>query len=264
MKFEEILVTLTAITGLIWLLGVIFLKPKKHSRYGTSLAEPIIVEYAKSFFPVLLIVLILRSFIAEPFKIPSASMKPGLIEGDYILVNKFTYGLRVPILGNTLVSVNTPKRGDVIVFRHTDHKDLIKRVVGLPGDQISYKDKILYINDLPVELTDKELTKDDNGKLVFKEIEQLGEKKHAIYVYPTQEYVSYPKQNFVVPEHSYFVMGDNRDNSNDSRFWGAVNDQTIIGRAFRIWWSWNIVEWSDFFKIWKMQIRWERVGKKIE
>jgi signal peptidase I len=264
MKFEEILVASTIITGLLWLFDTIYLKPKRKRRFSKNLAEPIIIEYAKSFFPVLFIVLILRSFVAEPFKIPSASMKPGLIEGDYILVNKFTYGLRVPILGIPLIPVNVPKRGDIIVFRHVDHKDLIKRVIGLPGDHISYKDKIVYINDVPVVLTDKELIKDDNGNLVFKVIEKLEKKKHSIYILPMQDYISYPHREFVVPKNSYFVMGDNRDNSQDSRFWGEVNDQAIIGRAFMIWWSWNVVEWSDFLKFWNIQIRWSRVGTTIE
>jgi signal peptidase I len=264
MKFEEILVAVTFVTGVIWLFDIMYLRPSRTYKHVGEAKEPVIVEYAKSFFPVLLVVLILRSFIAEPFKIPSASMKPGLIEGDFILVNKFTYGLRIPILGIKLVDVKTPKRGDVIVFRHEDHKDLIKRVVGLPGDHISYKDKILSINNKPVVLTGKELVKDDSGNFAFRQTEKLDKKEHAIYTYPSQETRSYPNEEFVVPKNSYFVMGDNRDNSHDSRFWGAVNDQAIIGKAFATWWSWNVTEWTDFLQFWKIRVRWNRVAKPIE
>ena len=249
---------------MIWLFDIIFLKFSRERKYVSAEKEPVIVEYAKAFFPVLLIVLILRSFIAEPFKIPSASMKPGLIEGDFILVNKFIYGVRVPILGNTLIKINSPKHGDVIVFRHEDHKDLIKRVVGLPGDHITYKNKILSVNNKEVVLIGKKLAKDDSGTLAYKQVEKLGSKEHYIYTYPTQEEKAYPNKDFVVPKDSYFVMGDNRDNSHDSRFWGAVNDKAIIGKAFIIWWSWDVKSWFDFTQFWKIQVRRDRIAKAIE
>jgi len=259
MKFEEILVIVTVLTGLVWLVDI-FIRAKRQPNKQGIIKEPVIVEYSKAFFPVLLIVLVLRSFIAEPFKIPSSSMRPGLQEGDFILVNKFTYGIRVPILGYRLIDIHKPKRGDIIVFRHQDHKDLIKRVVGLPGDHIKYKDKILYINDNPVSLTGKELVKVSDDIIAFRQTETIDAKTHSIFTNPAQVIIQYPFDDFMVPANNYFVMGDNRDNSNDSRFWGSVNDTAIIGRAFVIWWSWN----GDLLRFWRAHISWDRVGKAIE
>lgn len=265
MKFEEILVAITLFTGVIWLIDIFFLKRVRMNNSRGNTKEPIVIEYARSFFPVLIIVLILRSFVAEPFKIPSGSMKPGLIEGDFILVNKFTYGLRVPILGYKLISINKPKRGEVMVFRHPDHKDLIKRVVGLPGDRINYRDKCIFINGIPVYLTGKDMVKEVNSSgVVFKQIEKLGDIEHSIFTEPAQPPHRYKYDNFVVPEDSYFVMGDNRDNSQDSRYWGAVSDRAIIGRAFAVWWSWDIMDWSDLLQFWKFHVRWDRVGTAIK
>jgi signal peptidase I len=264
MKFEEILVVATALMGLVWLFDIIFLKSKKNVQQGNISREPIVVEYARSFFPILLIVLILRSFLAEPFRIPSGSMKPGLIEGDHILVNKFSYGVRLPVLGTKLIDNKLPQRGDVIVFRHNDRKDLIKRVIGLPGDHILYKDKIIYINGKAVRLSDRELIKENDDKITFQQTENLENKKHTIYISPAQYEFSYRYANFTVPKDSYFVMGDNRDNSQDSRFWGAVHDSAIIGKAFAIWWSWDMMQWSDLLQFWKTNIRWNRIATKIE
>ncbi|HET8941445.1 MAG TPA: signal peptidase I, partial [Rudaea sp.] len=177
--FALLLVALTALTGVIWLIDRLFFRNRRHARAqalerseGTdaerqqrvqeALREPILVEYARSFFPVILIVLLFRSFIAEPFKIPSGSMMPTLLVGDFILVNKFSYGLRLPVLGTKLVSIGEPQRGDVFVFRYPnpDHDpnkkglDYIKRVIGLPGDEITYRNKTLYINGKQMEQTD--------------------------------------------------------------------------------------------------------------
>lgn len=264
MKFEEILIIITLITGVIWLFDRVFYYPSRRRTHLGVIKEPVIVEYCKAFFPVLLIVLLLRSFIAEPFKIPSASMKPGLIEGDFILVNKFIYGLRIPVLGTRLFGVNTPKRGDVIVFRHTGHKDLIKRVVGLPGDHINYKNKILYVNNKAVTIRGKDLFKDSDDTLVFKQTEELAGHKHKILTLPGQPAIDYPYADFMVPKNSYFVLGDNRDNSQDSRFWGAVNDQAIIGKAFFIWWSWDAMSFYDLITFWQITVRWDRVASKIK
>ena len=266
MKFEEILVAVTLFTGIIWLLDNMFFASTRQAKSKkNNLQDPIIVEYAKSFFPVLLIVLILRSFIAEPFKIPSGSMQPTLLEGDHILVNKFSYGVRVPITGTKLFAVNKPKRGDVIVFRHVDHKDLIKRVVGLPGERITYRDKNLYINGTQVVLSEKELVKNNDGTVAYKQTEHLGEIKHNIFTKPTRGVEQLPyAADFLIPENSYFVMGDNRDNSLDSRYWGAVNDTAIIGRAVAIWWSWDIMYWSDFLHFWEFNIRWDRAFTAIK
>lgn len=268
MKFEQILVGATAIAGFIWLIDIIFFRRTRARLTTNSSNDPILVEYAKSFFPVLLLVLILRSFVAEPFRIPSASMKPTLFEGDFILVNKFNYGLRVPVIGYKLMEINKPKRGDVIVFRHQDgdnsvNQDLIKRVVGLPGDHIAYKDKVLYINNAAVALTGNDIVSDGAHVIAYKQTERLADVKHGIYTYPSQPPKSYPYEDFIVPAESYYVMGDNRDNSKDSRYFAAIADKDIIGRAFLIWWSWEVSNWSDFLKFWNIHVRVDRIGTAI-
>ncbi len=201
--------------------------------------EPIVVEYAKSFFPVLLIVLVLRSFLVEPFQIPSGSMIPTLEVGDFILVNKYTYGLRLPVVGTKIVDINEPKRGEVMVFIPPhDSRYFIKRVVGLPGDTIRYEDKVLYINDervqsQPIDQVEIEMPNGmmQSGILLT---ETLGEVEHETQI------MNAPSRDggrtvWVVPEGHYFMMGDNRDNSADSRVWGAVPESNIVGKAFAVW-----------------------------
>lgn len=194
-------------------------------------------EYAKSFFPVLLVVLVLRSFVLEPFKIPSASMVPTLQVHDFILVNKFAYGLRLPVLGTKVLSVGMPERGDVMVFfPPNDRRYFIKRVIGLPGDQIRLEDNVLYINGVRMS---QELESVDNrtwpATLVMRE--DLQPRSHLIqrYSQPT------PQGHYlgVVPQGHYFMMGDNRDNSSDSRFWGMVPEQNIVGQAVYVWMHWE-------------------------
>jgi len=201
--------------------------------------EPVVVEYAKSFFPVLLIVLVLRSFLVEPFQIPSGSMIPTLEVGDFILVNKFTYGLRLPVVGTKIVAMNDPKRGEVMVFIPPhDSRYFIKRVVGLPGDTIRYEDKVLYINDERVvsEPIDQVEIEMPNGMMQSGILltEKLGEVDHETQI------MNAPSRDggrtvWVVPEGHYFMMGDNRDNSADSRVWGSVPEQNIVGKAFAVW-----------------------------
>lgn len=201
--------------------------------------EPILVEYAKSFFPVLLIVLVLRSFLVEPFQIPSGSMIPTLEVGDFILVNKFTYGLRLPVVGTKVVPMNEPQRGEVMVFIPPhDKRYFIKRVVGLPGDTIRYEDKVLYVNGEQVmaEPVDTVQIEMPNGMMRTGVLlnEKLGEVEHMTQI------ISAPQRDadrtvWVVPEGHYFMMGDNRDNSADSRVWGAVPEKNIVGKAFAIW-----------------------------
>jgi len=201
--------------------------------------EPIIVEYAKSFFPVLLIVLVLRSFLVEPFQIPSGSMIPTLEVGDFILVNKYTYGLRLPVVGTKIVEMNEPQRGEVMVFIPPhDKRYFIKRVVGLPGDTIRYEDKALYINDERVvaEPIDQVEIEMPNGMMQRGILlnETLGEVTHETQI------MNSPSRDggrtvWVVPEGHYFMMGDNRDNSADSRVWGAVPEENIVGKAFAVW-----------------------------
>ena len=200
--------------------------------------EPVLVEYAKSFFPVLLIVLVLRSFLVEPFQIPSGSMIPTLEVGDFILVNKYTYGLRLPVVGTKIVPMNEPKRGEVMVFIPPhDKRYFIKRVVGLPGDMVRYEDKVLYVNGEQImsEPVDDVQIEMPNGMMRAGTLynETLGGVEHL-----TQIIDAPPRDErtvWVVPEGHYFMMGDNRDNSADSRVWGAVPEKNIVGKAFAVW-----------------------------
>lgn len=201
--------------------------------------EPVAVEYAKSFFPVLLIVLVLRSFLVEPFQIPSGSMIPTLEVGDFILVNKYTYGLRLPVVGTKIVEMNEPERGEVMVFIPPhDKRYFIKRIVGLPGDTIRYEDKVLSVNGEQIlsEVIDNVQIEMPNGMEQSGVLlnETLGEVQHRTQI------VSTPARDggrnvWVVPEGHYFMMGDNRDNSADSRVWGPVPEQNIVGKAFAVW-----------------------------
>jgi len=245
MRFEEILLIGTVVTGIVCLLNYFLLKSKAW-----------LVEVCKSFFPVFVIVLVLRSFLFEPFRIPSGSMKPTLLEGDFILVNKYAYGLRLPVLGTIVVPLGQPKAGDIIVFRHTEGKDLIKRVVGIPGDHIQYVNKQLYINSVAVPNQELAVTQ-DRGMYTIESIEQLNTITHGIYDYPrVSRYYAY--SDVIVPPDSYFVMGDNRSNSEDGRVWGFVKNNDILGKAVITWMSWNSE--SDIQGI---PIRWSRLGKSI-
>ncbi len=245
MYFALFMVVILAVTGLIWLLDILVLR--KNRLVGVD--EPWYVEYAKSFFPVILLVFVLRSFLVEPFKIPSGSMMPTLLAGDYILVNKFTYGLRVPILNYTFIEMNKPKQGDVIVFHYPPNPkiDYIKRVIGVPGDKIQYQDKQLIINGKKLEVTfENDYEYAMQGANIIsarKSKEQLGDVPHDILVHdiPNQYNPDMPGaklqegETITVPEGSYFAMGDNRDNSADSRVWGFVPEHNLVGKAFYIW-----------------------------
>ena len=234
MDFTLILVVIVLVSGLIYGLDILFFK----NRRGDS--EPgIIIDYSRSFFPVLFLVLLLRSFLFEPFQIPSGSMLPTLKIGDFILVNKFDYGLRLPVLGKTIYEVGQPSRGDVMVFKYPEDPNInfIKRVVGIPGDTVEYRNKVVYVNGAMQTLT--RMVPD--GSLVVPPLteeasEQLGDHEHRIWRRMTQGRDFPPIQ---IPEGQYFVMGDNRDNSNDSRVWGFVDDSLIVGRAFAVWMHWE-------------------------
>lgn len=223
------------ITGLIWLLDIFVLSKKRVA----NAKEPILIEYSKSFFPVILLVFFIRSFIAEPFKIPSGSMMPTLLAGDFILVNKFSYGIRVPILNGTIIKIGAPKRGDVFVFHYPPKPsiDYIKRVVGLPGDVIEYKSKTLFINGKKMEQTfvDKyPYVMNEIHHIEAKEFkEALGDVNHSILIHdlPGDDF------KFEVPQGHYLAFGDNRDNSADSRVWGFVPEHNLVGRAFFIWFN---------------------------
>lgn len=253
MDFALIMFVLLLITGSVWLLDRIFLQPRR----APAAKEPWWAEYAKSFFPVILVVFLIRSFLIEPFKIPSGSMIPTLQVGDFIVVNKFTYGIRLPIVGTKLVGINSPSRGDVMVFHYPENPavDYIKRVVGLPGDKIVYRSKQLFINDM---LQEQKQDSDYNyveSSLNFVHTERYSENlsghTHAVLLnpdrpsvrlgdvaeFPLRENCEYSEVEVrcTVPAGHYFMLGDNRDNSRDSRYWGFVPDKMIVGKAFLIW-----------------------------
>lgn len=256
--FALLLVVLTALAGVIWLLDRLLLAGLRARRAQTlevmtalsaeeraarsrhALREPVAVEYARSFFPVLLLILLFRSFIAEPFKIPSGSMMPTLLVGDFILVNKFAYGLRLPVLNTKILDSGKPKRGDVFVFRYPKNpkEDYIKRVIGLPGDEINYHGKTLYVNGKEIAETDlgaytgaAEPGRRMDGALLKQE--NLEGVEHRIMQFP-QVWVGHDG-TWIVPQGQYFAMGDNRDNSADSRFWGFVPEANLVGKAFLVW-----------------------------
>jgi signal peptidase I len=238
MMFALFMVAVLVLTGLIWLLDIVFLRKRR----APGAAEPVLVEYSKSFFPVILVVFLIRSFLVEPFKIPSGSMMPTLLAGDFILVNKYSYGLRVPILNDTFIEVGHPQRGDVFVFHYPPDPsiDYIKRVVGVPGDKIAYRDKRLYINGVALQ-TDyvddySYMAAGLNMVRAKRYQEKLGEQKHDILI--EDESITIDGE-VEVPAGHYFAMGDNRDNSKDSRVWGFVPEQNLVGKAFFIWWNFD-------------------------
>lgn len=271
--FPTIMVLAVVITGAIWAVDARFWAPKRKEKADALLKEnpaateemvnavskePILVEYARSFFPVILIVLILRSFLIEPFRIPSGSMLPTLEVGDFILVNKYSYGIRLPVVDYKIIEISEPERGDVVVFRYPKDPstDYIKRVVGLPGDRIEYRNKTVYING---EKMDKKYVgpyMGSNTGMPLSGINRMEENldgvKHSILIENNKPRID---GEMIVPEGHYFVMGDNRDNSNDSRFWGTVDEKFLVGKAFMIWMNFN----SDHGGV-----SWGRIGQSIE
>jgi signal peptidase I len=256
MNFALILFLLLLTTGVLWLADRYVFRKRREP----GAKDPWWVEYGASFFPVILIVFVLRSFLVEPFKIPSGSMLPTLLVGDFILVNKYTYGIRIPVANKKVVDLNSPERGDVVVFRYPvdPSLDYIKRVVGLPGDKIMYQNKRLSINGQPLAVRrgDDYL---DKEKLFYtpRYVESLGSVDHDILVedeappfvpqvlqFPHRDKCHYNSEGFAceVPAGHYFVMGDNRDNSQDSRVWGFVPDENLVGKAFFIWL--NFSDWK--------------------
>jgi len=243
--FPLVLVVLTFATGVIWLADKVFFSKRRQaadaeggraaSDEPAEASEPWLVDLSRSFFPVLAIVLVLRSFLVEPFQIPSGSMLPTLEVGDFILVNKYAYGLRLPVAGTKVVSMGDPERGDVMVFRYPEDgsTNYIKRVIGLPGDRVRYRDKQLFINDEPV-------VREFVARLPPMERwrEEVGGVEHDVYL-TLGRVAGNGEGEWQVPDDHYFVMGDNRDNSNDSRFWGTVPDELVVGKAFAIWMHWK-------------------------
>jgi signal peptidase I len=292
MNFPLIMFVLLVITGVVWLADIFFFRPRRVAAAAAAVSELELraglpeeekekdalerarrdvaethlrpqwpIEYAISFFPVILIVFLLRSFLVEPFKIPSGSMLPTLLIGDFILVNKYTYGVRIPIINKKVVSLNQPKRGDVMVFRYPENpsQDYIKRVIGTPGDTVVYRDKRLFINGVEIKTTPDGEYNYVEGGLNFtaaqRFIETLGEHSHltltqadmppvhlnGVNQYPFRENCVYNENGFTckVPGGHYFMMGDNRDRSSDSRYWGFVPDENIVGKAFLIWFNFD-------------------------
>ena len=293
--FSVLLLIFVVVSGVIWAFDSLFLAPKRRlsvsepddeqdlypgnrkktkehresvsSSPGVSLSSaaspPIIVDYAKSFFPIFLLVLLLRSFVIEPFRIPSNSMMPNLLTGDFIVVNKFTYGIRLPVINHKVIDFGTsPERGDVLVFRYPgDNKTpFIKRVIGLPGDIVRYhmRDKIFSINEKLVKQTpsDPYIGEGAGSGMTGVAVrnEYLTPEHYKILVHPVYRSNIDSWQEWEVPEGHYFVLGDNRDNSRDSRSWGFVPDENVIGRAFLIWLHFD----------WKHRLfKWRRIGQSI-
>lgn len=251
LDFAALLVALTAFTGIVWAIDHWLFRPRRLKAHGEAAKEPVLVEYCRSFFPVIFLVLGVRSFLAEPFRIPSSSMMPTLLIGDFILVNKYAYGLRIPVTNAKVLAVGEPARGDVIVFRYPGMgpddpargSDYIKRVIGLPGDEIAYRGKVVYVNGKPVAQEDLGVYQgtgagqDMSGAALKKE--DLPQAPHEILQRPGNGFFPPREGAWQVPPGHYFVLGDNRDNSQDSRYWGFVPEGNLVGRAFLIWMNWD-------------------------
>ena len=269
--FALIISLLTLATGLVWMVDRFLLRKRRSAKVMVGQAtndEPSMpVEFFGSLFPLLLLVLLFRSFLFEPFKIPSGSMIPTLLIGDFIVVSKYSYGLRLPVFNNKILATGEPERGDVFVFRYPeDNKtNYIKRVIGLPGDTITYRNKVLFVNGEPIEQEligpwiGEGLNRNRPGQTPQLRREQLGDVEHEILIYPTsvrQQQRAREQNQWVVPEGHYFAMGDNRDQSLDSREWGFVPEENLVGKAVRIWMHWDCG--SGFC------VDFSRIGDKID
>ena len=254
-----ILVILTAVSGVVVAFNRFYYEKTQDSTTGPGNAVlDTVIEYSRSFFPVLLFVLVIRSFIFEPFRIPSGSMMPTLVQGDFIFVKKYSYGLRWPVIEKKFYETGMPVRGDVVVFRLPSNPKInyIKRVVGLPGDIISYDGARLTINGQLMDMTDNvDATADDSG-YIYSEL--LGERQHSIRHKVRIAENRQPRvRAYEVPPGHYFMMGDNRDNSQDSRYIGPIPETHLVGEAVRIWMHLDLsdgAEWPD----------WGRIGTKIQ
>ena len=246
-------VVLTLVSGVIVVLDKFYLRARRQPAANGLVEPPIVVEYSLAFFPILLVILVLRSFLYEPYRIPSGSMVPTLLIGDFVFVSKFSYGLRLPVSNTLIMETGHPQRGEVIVFRKPGEPNInfIKRVVGVPGDKIEYANHRLTINGEVMEFRrDGEYRDDENLGILFRET--LGTKEHDVLVQSTRP-ASFSR---VVPQGCYFMMGDNRDRSHDSRFSdiGCIPEENLVGRASVIWLSWRMGEWP----------RWSRIASGIE
>jgi len=292
LDFSMVLVTVVAIAGLVWLVDHLVFEPQRRraaqaaGRDPADLPMPVTVDYARSFFPVAVIVLLVRSFIFEPFRIPSDSMMPTLLDGDFIIVNKFAYGLRLPVLDQKVVSIGEPQRGDVVVFHYPPDPavNFIKRLVGLPGDHVSIRSDQLIINGVPVPLQSDGRYDDGCYHNMRESTEILGTHRHqTLSCLTPDEIVAAPsascnrtlernyeciepsvagvrdhgdRDEIEVPPGEYLMIGDNRDNSYDGRYWGFVPEDHLVGKATRIWFNWDLHRTGGPV--------WSRIGRRIE
>ena len=245
--FPFVLVSLVAISGTIALIdGIVFARKRLN---GEKI--PWIPEQARSLFPVLLLVLVLRSFVGQPFRVPTSSLEPTVMPGDLLAVGMYQYGLRLPVWHTKIFETGEPKRGDIVLFRWpvNPKENFIKRLIGLPGDHISYINKVLFINGQPAKQTfiKDDIDHESNDDWIKRYEENLNGVKHQIFRNPNRPSTNF--YDFVVPKRHYFMMGDNRDNSGDSRFWGVVPESAIIGKGIMVW-----MNWFDG------QINWHRIG----
>ncbi len=259
MDLPTIFILLLLLAGAIWLTDAALLKPRR-TRLATATAQaraadPLVVQYARSFFPVILIVVLIRSFVIEPFRIPSASMMPGLIDGDFIFVSKFSYGLRLPVINTKILDTGRPQRGDVVVFRLPADPSVnyIKRLIGLPGDHVLVRNNEIFINGTKIaQQADGHYLGGDEFAGSDLALESFDNKTHIVMFARDR-----PSKDFeaVVPDGKYFFMGDNRNDSEDGRFSavGFVPDKNLVGHAVRIALSWPLPGWPI----------WNRFGSKI-
>lgn len=255
-NFQFVLMFITISFALIVLIDVLYWAPKRLENKVTK--RPFVIDNARSLLPVLVIVLIIRGFIIQHFYVPSESLEPTVVPGDFLLVKQYSYGLRVPVWGTKVFPGGQPQRGDIVILHWPVNPkyDYVKRVIGLPGDTISYVNKVLTINGKQAAQTQGKPSSfqlpDGTAVLVQEKQEDLLGVKHAIYVRDEA-----PREDFrdlIVPKGHYFVMGDNRDDSDDSRYWGFVPERNLVGKAFMVWLSWN-KQTSGF--------RWSRAGTWI-
>ncbi|HET7843589.1 MAG TPA: signal peptidase I [Xanthomonadales bacterium] len=252
LDFAALLVALSLFTGVVWAIDHFAFRKKRLAR-DPDAKEPVLVEYCRSFFPVIFAVLLIRSFLAEPFRIPSDSMMPTLLDGDFILVNKFAYGIRVPVVNKKVIDIGEPERGDVVVFRYPGYAnrpddptigtDYIKRIVGLPGDEVTYRDRILYVNGQKV---DAKVVGAYNGISAARDYknyatieEHLGDVTHQALLGPPPLFANGEEGTWRVGQNEFLVIGDNRSNSEDGRYWGMVPEANLVGKAFLIWFNWD-------------------------
>lgn len=253
-NFELFLTSLVVISGLLSLIDLVILAPRRKAD-----SIPWVMHQARGFFPVLLLVWLIRSFLVQPYRVPSGSLEPTIMPGEFIVVKQYAYGLRLPVTHTKLWPVGDPQRGDIVLFRWPKNPAIvfIKRVIGLPGDHIVYKRKQLYINGKLATQDrlrpDQNFIPDQAPQSVWRKLEHLGKLTHDIFIQPRAFFAA--SGEWDVPAGHYFMMGDNRDDSNDSRYWGFVPDANIIGQATYIWMSWDGNHHT---------VRWHRLGKRIQ